>query len=257
MPELNITLKDRTAIVELNRPDAMNALTEDMKEQMCTIFQEVGKNPLVRAVVLTAVGKTFCASGDVTTMGNFTPASAMDRLKRAHRMVIALSNIEKPVVAAVRGAVAGIGWSMALACDHIIASETAYFSQVFKNVGLAPDGGAVYFLAQNIGIQRAKDLVLTGRRVAAEEAQSLGLLSQVVPDGTLEERAIEVASRLSQGPTIAFACGKKLFKSTFTPGLEAFLDAEAWAQSLALLTDDHREGVAAFLGKRKPSFQGR
>ena len=244
------------ATVRLNRPDALNALSEPMKDELGALFVELARDATVRAVVLCAAGRAFCASGDVTTMGDFTVASAQDRLKRAHRMIINLAAIEKPVIAAVQGAVAGIGWSMAMACDQIIATENAYFSQVFKNVGLAPDGGAIYFLTQNLGVLRAKELVLSGRRVGAREALELGLVSRVVPDGEQEQQARALAEELAHGPTMAFGFGKKLFKQTITPTLETFLDAEAWAQGNALLTDDHREGVRAFLEKRKPVFKG-
>lgn len=244
------------AIVRLNRPDALNALSEPMKDFMGGHFADLARDPEVRAIVLCAAGRAFCASGDVTTMGNFTPTSAQERLKRAHRVIINLHAIEKPVIAAVQGAVAGIGWSMAMACDMVVAGESAYFSQVFKNVGLAPDGGAIYFLAQNLGMLRAKELVLSGRRVLAAEALNLGLVSQVVPDVELEARALGLAAELANGPTLAFGFGKKLFKQTQTPTLETFLDSEAWAQGMALLTDDHREGARAFLEKRKPVFKG-
>ena len=244
------------ATVRLNRPDALNALSEPMKDELGALFAELARDATVRAVVLCAAGRAFCASGDVTTMGDFTVASAQDRLKRAHRMIINLAAIEKPVIAAVQGAVAGIGWSMAMACDQIIATENAYFSQVFKNVGLAPDGGAIYFLTQNLGVLRAKELVLSGRRVGAREALEMGLVSRVVPDGEQEQQARALAEELAHGPTMAFGFGKKLFKQTITPTLETFLDAEAWAQGNALLTDDHREGVRAFLEKRKPVFKG-
>ena len=244
------------ATVRLNRPDALNALSEPMKDELGALFAELARDATVRAVVLCAAGRAFCASGDVTTMGDFTVASAQDRLKRAHRMIINLAAIEKPVIAAVQGAVAGIGWSMAMACDQIIATGNAYFSQVFKNVGLAPDGGAIYFLTQNLGVLRAKELVLSGRRVGAREALELGLVSRVVPDGEQEQQAKALAEELAHGPTMAFGFGKKLFKQTITPTLETFLDAEAWAQGNALLTDDHREGVRAFLEKRKPVFKG-
>lgn len=244
------------ATVRLNRPEALNALSEPMKDEMGALFAELARDTSVRAVVLCAAGPAFCASGDVTTMGNFTVTSALDRLKRAHRMIINLAAIEKPVIAAVQGAVAGIGWSMAMACDQILATENAYFSQVFKNVGLAPDGGAIYFLTQNLGVLRAKELVLSGRRLSAREALELGLVSRVVPDGLQERQAMVLAHELAHGPTLAFGFGKKMFKQTITPTLETFLDAEAWAQGNALLTDDHREGVRAFLEKRKPAFKG-
>ena len=249
-------IADGVATVKLNRPERLNALSEEMKEELGDIFLALARDDAVRVVVLAANGRGFCASGDVTTMGQFTAKTGMERLKRAHRVVAALANIEKPVIAAVRGPVAGIGWSLALACDAIVASETAVFSQVFKNVGLIPDGGAIYFLSQHLGPIRAKDMVMTARKVPAAEALTLGLVTCVVPDTELETETERRARELAAGPTFAFGVAKKMFKLVVAPNLEAALDAEAWAQGLMLLTDDHREGAAAFLGKRHPSFGG-
>jgi 2-(1,2-epoxy-1,2-dihydrophenyl)acetyl-CoA isomerase len=250
-------MRGAVAVITLDRPEKMNALTPEMREALGTHFETAGRDPDVRAVLLTGAGKSFCASGDVSRMGEFTPASGRDLLKLAQRMVRNLANIEKPVVAGVRGAVAGIGWSMALACDAVIASETAKFTQVFRHVGVAPDGGAIYFLTQHLGVQRAKELVYSGRRVGAAEAHGLGLINQVVPDAQLDATAFEYARELAEGPTFAFGVAKKMFKLMHQPDLESFLDAEAWAQGLALLTDDHKEGVRAFFEKRKPVFKGR
>jgi len=245
------------ARITLNRPEKMNALTVEMRESLGTAFESAGRDPGVRAVLLDANGPAFCASGDVSKMGDFTPESGRALLKLAQRMVRNLANIEKPVVCAVRGAVAGIGWSMALACDQVIASESARFTQVFRHVGLVPDGGAVYFLTQHLGIQRAKELVYSGRRIDAREALALGLVTKVVPDGELEAAAWEQVQALADGPTFALGVAKKMFKQMYQPSLEALLDAEAWAQGLALLTEDHQEGVKAFFEKRKPKFAGR
>lgn len=250
-------LREAVAVITLNRPEKLNALTPEMREALGSYFETAARDPAVRAVLLTAAGKAFCASGDVSRMGDFTPESGRDLLKLAHRMIRNLANIEKPVVASVRGAVAGIGWSMALACDAVIASETAKFSQVFRHVGLVPDGGAVYFLTQHLGLLRAKELVYSGRRVDAAEAHALGLVNQVVADDELEASAFEYARTLASGPTFALGVAKKMFKLMYQPDLETLLDAEAWAQGLALLTDDHQEGVRAFFEKRPPKFLGR
>jgi 2-(1,2-epoxy-1,2-dihydrophenyl)acetyl-CoA isomerase len=250
-------VRDAVAIVTLDRPAKMNALTVEMREALASAFDNAARDPAVRAVLLQASGKAFCASGDVGKMSEFTPASGREVLKLAQRMVRNLANIEKPVVAAVRGAVAGIGWSMALACDVIIASETARFSQVFRNVGLVPDGGAIYFLTQHLGLLRAKELVYSGRRVDAPEALSLSLVNRVVPDAELEAVAWQEAVALAAGPTYALGIAKKMFKLMYQPALESLLDAEAWAQGLALLSEDHKEGVSAFFEKRAPQFRGR
>lgn len=249
-------LRDAVSIVTLDRPERLNALTVDMREELGSVFERVARDSQVRAVLLQASGKAFCASGDASKMGDFTPASGRELLKLAHRMVRNLANVEKPVVAAVRGAVAGIGWSMALACDMVIASESARFSQVFRNVGLVPDGGAIYFLTQHLGAMRAKELVYSGRRIDAHEALALGLVTRVVPDEELDSAAWEMANELAQGPTFALGIAKKMFKLMHQPDLETLLDAEAWAQGLALMSDDHREGVRAFFDKRKPVFKG-
>lgn len=250
-------VRDAVAIVTLDRPEKLNALTVEMREALGSRFEQAGRDDDVRAVLLRASGTAFCASGDVSKMGDFDARSGRALLKLAHRMVRNLANIEKPVVTAVRGAVAGIGWSMALAGDAVIASETARFSMVFRHVGLVPDGGAVWFLAQHLGPLRAKELVYSGRRIDAHEAAALGLVNRVVADDTLDEVAMAHARELAQGPTFAFGVAKKLFKSMYQPDLETVLDAEAWAQGLSLMTDDHKEGVAAFFEKREPRFQGR
>ena len=253
---VNYELRDAVAIITLDRPEKMNALTVEMREALGAYFETAARDPAVRAVLLRAAGKAFCASGDVGKMGDFTAASGQQLLKLAQRMVRNLANIEKPVVAAVRGAVAGIGWSMALACDAVIASDTARFTQVFRHVGLVPDGGAIYFLTQHLGVQRAKELVYSGRRIDAQEALGLGLVNRVLPDGELDAASFEYARELASGPTFALGVAKKMFKLMYQPDLETLLDAEAWAQGLTLLTDDHKEGVQAFFEKRKPTFRG-
>lgn len=252
--ELEITRADGIATVTLNRPEKLNALTPEMREGVAREFGALGRDDAIRAVILTGAGRGFCGSGDVASMGAFTPETARDRLKLAHRMILAVANIEKPVIAAVRGPVAGIGWSLAMACDLIVASETTKFIQVFKNVGLAPDGGAIYFLTQLLGLQRAKEIVYSARPVPATEALALGLATEVVADNALEGAALALATRLAADPAFSFGVTKKLFKSMAQPSLETFLDMEAWAQEACLMTADHREGVAAFLEKRKPQF---
>ncbi|MGB3386853.1 MAG: enoyl-CoA hydratase-related protein [Pseudaminobacter sp.] len=245
------------ATVMLNRPEKLNALTEAMKDRLGSLFIELASDRATRVVVLAAAGKGFCASGDVATLGDFDVLSGRDRLKRVHRLIISLSNIEKPVIASVRGIVAGTGWSMAMASDMVIASETATFSQVFRNMGLAPDGGSIFFLTKLIGELRAKEMVYSGCKLPVMEAEKLGLVNRVVKDEDLETETMRVAHDLAEGPGLAYASAKKLFKLTNTPSLEAFLDAETWAQGVNMVSDDHREGVSAFREKRKADFQSR
>jgi 2-(1,2-epoxy-1,2-dihydrophenyl)acetyl-CoA isomerase len=252
--QVELSRADGIATVTLNRPEKLNALTPEMREELARLFAMLGQETATKAIILTGAGRGFCGSGDVTSMGDFTPETARDRLKQAHRMIQAIANIEKPVIAAVRGPVAGIGWSMALACDLVVASDTAKFIQVFRNVGLAPDGGAIYFLTQILGVQQAKEIVYSARPVPAHEALGLGLVTKVVPDTELETAARSVAESFARGPAFSFGVTKKLFKTMTVPSLDAFLDSEAWAQEACLLSADHREGVAAFLQKRQPRF---
>ena len=174
-----------------------------------------------------------------------------------HRLIRNLVNIEKPVIAAVRGPAVGVGWSLALACDLVIASDTARFAQVFRNIGLVPDGGAIWFLTQYLGTLRAKELVFSGRRIDAHEAHALGLVTRVVPDADLDTVAWQVAREYAAGPTYALGLDKKLFKLMHQPALETLLDAEAWTQGQALASEDHKEGLRAFREKRAPDFKGR
>ncbi len=257
MTAIRLDVEDAIATVTLNRPEKLNALSEEMKSRLVQVFEELGADPDVRAVVVTGEGRAFCAGGDVGTMAEQTPVSAQMRIRRAQRTVRAIADLNKPVVAAVRGPVAGIGWSMALACDLVVASQTATFHQSFKQIGLVPDGGAIFFLIQSMGPARAKELVYLARPLKAEEGLAYGVVNRVVPDGDLGEEARHMATDLACGPTFAFGLAKQIFRSLPQPHLDAFLESEAWAQGLAMLSQDHREGAAAFREKRKPQFRGK
>lgn len=241
----------------LARAERLNAVTPEMMEQLGEATLELQKDAGVRAVVLRGEGRAFCAGGDVSTMGAFNNVVGRLRLQRAHRVIIGLANLDKPVIAAVRGSTVGFGWSMAMACDMILASDNARFGQVFKKIGLAPDGGGAYFLTHLVGAQRTRELIMSARMVDATEALQLGLVTEVVPDDRLEERAAELADDLANSATFALAMAKRLLRGTVQPSLEAFLELESHVQNLALLSDDHKEGAAAFREKRKPNFVGR
>ena len=254
---IQITTKDGIATVLLNRPDKLNALSGEMYHELAEQFTALGRDDAVRAVVLTGAGRAFCAGGDVTSMGNYDIVAGRKRSQGHHRMVISLHNLEKPVIAAIRGPAAGIGASLALASDLIIASETAYLLMAFKNVGIPPDGGAVFFLTQHLGIARAKELVYTARRLPAREAQEMGIVTKVVPDADLETEALTLAQELATSATYALTLAKKMFQSMYTPTLEQLLEMENLAVCGARLSHDHQEGIAAFKEKRKPRFEGR
>lgn len=254
---IQVTTQDGIATVLLNRPDKLNALSGEMYHELAEHFTALGREDAVRAVVLTGAGRAFCAGGDVTSMGNYDIVAGRKRSQGHHRMVLNLHNLEKPVIAAIRGPAAGIGASLALASDLIIASETAYLLMAFKNVGIPPDGGAVFFLTQHLGIARAKELVYTARRLPAKEAQEMGIVMKVVPDADLESEAQALARELATSATYALTLAKKMFQSMYTPTLEQLLEMENLAVCGARLSHDHQEGIAAFKEKRKPKFEGR
>lgn len=254
---IDVTIADGVATVLMNRPDKLNALSAEMYHGLADQFAALNENDAVRAILLTGAGRSFCAGGDVGSMGSYDIVAGRKRSKSHQRTIIALHNCEKPVIAAVRGPAAGIGASLALACDIIVASETAYLLMAFKNVGIPPDGGAIFLLTQHLGIARAKELVYTARRLPAQEAKDMGLIARVVPDGELDASAQALAKEIADSATYALRLAKKMFQSMYSPTLEQLLEMENMAVAGARLTHDHAEGVAAFKEKRKPKFEGR
>jgi 2-(1,2-epoxy-1,2-dihydrophenyl)acetyl-CoA isomerase len=258
-PSVALTIAGAVAKITLNRPDKLNALTVEMRERLGQYFQQVRYDAAVRAVIVTGTGRGFCAGADIGGMGEERDlAAGRQRFQQGGQAFIrTLHAIEKPVIAAVRGPAVGIGWSIALACDLVIASKTARFSQIFRNIGLAPDGGAIWFLARRIGMPRLKELVFSGRFVEAEEALALGLVSEVVDDERLEARAEALAAELAEGPTFALGLAKMLCNAAVGPSLEDYLTLESLVQPQLHHTADNAEGRAAFREKRKPRFVGR
>lgn len=254
---LSVTQKNGIANVMLNRADKLNALSGEMYHELADTFAALNTDENVRAVILTGAGRAFCAGGDVTSMGSYDVVSGRQRSKGHHRMILNLHHLEKPVIAAVRGPAAGIGASLALACDLIVASETAYLLMAFKNVGIPPDGGAIYFLTQQLGLSRAKELVYSARKLPAAEAQAMGLISQVVADDQLDSAAQALATEIAGSATYALTLAKRLFQSMYQPTLEQLLEMEILAVGGARMTHDHAEGIAAFKEKRKPRFTGK
>jgi len=256
---MNVTLEKEgpIAVLTLDRPDKLNAMADPMWDALHAHLGELAQDESVRAVILTGAGRAFCAGGDVGGMARSDIVSGRARSQRRHRAITALYQLEKPVIAAVRGAVYGIGNALALACDLVIASESTRFSMAFKNVGIVPDGGAIFFLTRQLGIARAKELVYTARPVAAAEAMDLGLATRVVPDERLDTEARTVALDLAQSATYAVALAKKMFHAMAVPTLDMLLEMETLASGVARLTHDHKEGVAAFKEKRPPRFLGR
>ncbi len=245
------------ATLTLDRPEKLNAMSDAMWNALHEHLGAIAGDESVRAVILTGAGRAFCSGGDIDNMAKSTIVTGRARSKNRHRVITALYSLEKPVVAAVRGPVYGIGNGLALACDLVIASDTAKFSMAFKKVGVVPDGGALFFLTQLLGIAKAKELVYTARPIAAQEARDLGLVMRVVPDDRLEAEARALAQELAASATYALALAKKMFHAMAVPSLEQLLEMETLASSIARLTHDHKEGVAAFKEKRPPRFLGK
>ncbi|MFE0581731.1 enoyl-CoA hydratase/isomerase family protein [Streptomyces sp. NPDC058874] len=248
--------------IVLNRPEAMNAVTWDQRERVIALLAEATADPAVRAVVLTATGKGFCAGADLRggpVTGGDRVAGDVARMIRlgAQRLITAVLDCEKPVIAAVNGTAAGIGSHLALACDLVIAAAEARFIEVFVRRGLVPDGGGAYLLPRLLGPQKAKELMFFGDAVPAAEAERLGLVNRVVPAEELEAAAREWAERLAQGPTRALAMTKQLVNASLDGDRAAALAAEAAAQEIIMTTADANEGVASFVERRAPTYRGR
>ncbi len=254
---VKVTIAEGIATVLLDRADKLNALSGEMYHELADTFTALNSDDTVRAVVLTGAGRAFCAGGDVGSMGGYDVVSGRKRSKGHQQMILALHHLEKPVIAAIRGPAAGIGASMALACDLIVASETAYLLMAFKNVGIPPDGGAIYFLTQHLGLARAKEIVYSARKLPAAEARDMGLISKVVPDDQLETTAMALARDIAGSATYALTLAKRMFQYMYVPTLEQLLEMEVLAICGARMTHDHVEGVTAFKEKRKPQFKGK
>lgn len=241
--------------VTLNSPDTMNALDAGVVEGLKSTFNELGANQSVRAVVVTGTGKAFCAGGDLKLMRRGLNAIAgREYILDVQQVVLALIRLDKPVIAAVNGYAVGAGFSLALASDIVLASEEARFGQAFLNVGLVPDLGSMYFLPRTVGMHKAKELIFTGKTVVASEAYEMGLVNRVLPAEELLPAAISLATQLAAGPSKAMAMVKRTLNRSREMNLESVLELEAYAQGLCFTTPDHREGVDAFINKRKPNF---
>ncbi len=247
--------------ITLNRPDAMNAVTWDQRERIIELLAAASEDPAIRAVVVTGTGKGFCAGADLRG----TPSTGRDRIAGdvartirlgAQRLIAAVLDCEKPVIAAVNGTAAGLGAHLALACDLVLAAEGATFIEVFVRRGLVPDGGGAYLLPRLIGPQRAKELMFFGDALAAQEAERLGLVNRVVAADDLTKTARAWSERLAQGPTRALALTKQLVNASLDADRATAFAAEAAAQEINMTTRDANEGVASFVERRGAEYRG-
>jgi 2-(1,2-epoxy-1,2-dihydrophenyl)acetyl-CoA isomerase len=248
---------DGIATITLNRPDALNALTVPMKQELLAAFRAVERDPVVRAVILTGAGRAFCAGQDLRERLEPDAAPLGTELRERYNPIIrAMRGLEKPIVGAINGVAAGAGASLAFACDLRIAAEGASFALAFGRVGLVPDSGATWLLPRLVGGARAAEIALLNDPVPATAALSMGLVMRVVPAAELSGAAREMAGRLAQGAPLALALTKRALNAAWDRGLEGALEYEAFLQDLAGRSHDHAEGITAFMDKRAPRFSG-
>ena len=267
MEDLRHVVEAGVAWIVLNRPDAGNALTPDQRDRIIGLLDAASGDLAVRAVVITAEGKHFCTGADLRAPRQEAerpegapprPAGSVARMiaTGAQRLIAAVLDCEKPVIAAVNGTAAGIGAHLAFACDLVVATEEAKFIEVFVRRGIVADGGGAYLLPRLIGVQKTKELLFFGDDLSARDAERIGLVNRVVPRADLTMAAREWAERLATGPTVALTLTKRLVnRSLESDRATAFAD-EAMAQEVAMTSVDANEGVAAFVERRTPDFKG-
>ncbi len=258
---VNVYRSGSAAKLELNRPDRMNAWDTQLGLDLKAAVQAVAGDPGIRAVQVTGAGRAFSSGADIKdSAARQTPDGHPDIFSvltgRYHPIITGIREMPKPVVAAVKGAAAGIGLSLALACDLVLAAESAYFLLAFVNIGLVPDGGSSLLVPSRIGFARATELAMLGERLAAPKALDWGLINQVWPDADLAARADELTLRLANGPTRSYAGTKRQLNKWLYEGMAGQLEFEAQIQQEMAGSGDFAEGIAAFADKRTPRFTG-
>lgn len=249
-------MRDHVAWLTLNRPDKLNAFTEQMNKEITKALKQTANDANVRCLVITGAGRAFCSGEDLGGVTEEMDHGEVLRTRYAP-MMKALYHFEKPVVAAVNGVAAGAGMSLALACDFRLVSEKASFVEAFIHVGLIPDAGNLYYLPRLIGHAKALELAVLGEKISAQKAVELGLATAVVPEAEWEEEVQRFAERLAAMPTKAIGLIKRLLRESWHCTFEDYLEKEAYGQRIAGLTEDHKEGIRAFFEKRKAVFQGK
>jgi 2-(1,2-epoxy-1,2-dihydrophenyl)acetyl-CoA isomerase len=260
---LSLRTEGRVAILTFMRPKQLNALNETMVDALDEAARTIAADDQVRCVVLKGEGDHFMAGGDLGFFNgllNESREKAQERIghliERAHSAILSFHRMEKPIIASVQGAAAGIGFSFASGCDLVIAADDSYFTLAYCQIGTSPDGGSTWFLPRLLGPKRTMGFALLGNKIDAQTALSLGLVNQVVPRAALEEEALKVAERLASGANKAYAKAKALINSSFDNSLEDHLLAEKEAFIHSVATEDFREGISSFVEKRPPTFKG-
>ena len=255
-------VQERVATLTLNRPDRLNALGDTLREDLYDAVTKSAADPNVGVLVITGAGRGFCSGGDVKSMSQRDEAAAASPVSERvspirDRVVLALADCRKPVIAAVNGAAAGAGMNLALACDIRIASSAAKFSQAFVKRGLTPDWAGSYFLPRIVGSAKAAELLFTGDTIDASEALALGIVNKVVAPEALMTEAGNLARRIAAGPPLAIQLTKRALQHNQDVDLRAALEFETFIQGIARQTEDYKEGVQAFIEKRAAVFRGR
>ena len=245
------------ATIVMNRPGKMNGVDQEMCKELVAATEEVARDAEVRVVILTGTGKAFCAGGDLdsTIYDIKDPRGLRDIILSFGQVSINLKNMLKPAIAMVNGVAVGAGFSFALACDIIMASDRARFGHVYLNIGVQSDGGATYFLPRLIGVARACELIFTGNIIDAAEAERIGLVNRVVPAEELETGTMELALSLTKGPALAMGLAKKSIYQGLTMDLASAIEFETRAHVMTMISDDMTEGITAFKEKRTPKFK--
>jgi 2-(1,2-epoxy-1,2-dihydrophenyl)acetyl-CoA isomerase len=253
-----VLVRDRGAIrtVTLNRPAKRNAIDLDLRIALAEAIEAAGAEPGVRAIVITGAGPSFCAGGDITTMRRMPAGQAMHRIQLAQRVIRAIWQVPKPVLAAVEGSAYGAGVALAAACDRVVAARDARFATTFTNVGLAGDMGASVSLPARVGVARARQMLMLPAEMSAAEAFAIGLIDAVVEPGGALESAHRDAQRLADGPAQALGVIKSMLAGPGSVNAFEALEREAVNQARLFDTDDFAEGIAAFREKRRPVFRG-
>lgn len=264
MQTVNYAISDSgAATIELNRPQRMNAWTPQLADDLLDALGQAAAQEGVRAVMLIGAGGAFSSGADLKEGGagellpNGRPDVYTTLTQRYHPVIRAIRELEKPVIAAVQGPAAGVGCSLALCCDLILAAQSAYFLLAFVNIGLVPDGGSSLLVPSRVGMARAAELAMLGERLGAPQALEWGLINRVVPDHELRPRAIALTERLAAGPTRSYAAAKRQLNNWLYARMDEQLELEASLQQRMTESEDFIEGVTAFLEKRPARFAGR
>ena len=263
--ELLCSVRDRVAVITLNRPHARNSLSDDLTPALRKMIKVCGENPAIGSLLITGAGDAFCAGGDVKGMGNRSSINVVERTfeqrvaqlqERQRTLTGALVGVRKPTIAALPGPAAGAGLAIALACDIRIAAESAFISTGYMKVGLSGDYGVAWLLTRLVGTSRARELMFLSEKVDAKRCEAIGLVNRVVPDDKLRDEAFALAKSLAEGPAIALRYMKNNLDEALAFDFGTSLDHEAERMVRAAATADHKEAVQAFIAKRKPVFKG-